>query len=423
MICPYCFKDNPSGLNQCPGCHAPFSPALCPPYAGFARRIIAILIDTGLIFLIALAGTALVFFVPEETALLIYALTGIFTLFIVLIQLILLFATAQTIGKKLTGLKIVGMNFNPASFGQLLLRELIGRMVCGFTMGIGYLIAFFNPERMGLHDKIAKTVLVMRQPRSYSPAAATPGAGGMPVYSVPAQAAPAAQRTEAEVKPTVAAAPPPPPIPMPVPPAPLTRQSVTPPPPPPAVTRPATPAVTPAPVSRKPACPACGAPEENPAANVCTVCGYPLASGIKSYTQFCPHCKSPAGADATSCSTCGKSLLPPPAVPETGPADEATIAIMLAQLEVFAEDGQVQTFPVRQPVTTIGRARDNHICLPDKSVSGHHCEIYTRGGQFFIRDLGSTNGIFINDQKTSDAPVNNGDKIKLGFIMMRFARS
>jgi FHA domain len=48
---------------------------------------------------------------------------------------------------------------------------------------------------------------------------------------------------------------------------------------------------------------------------------------------------------------------------------------------------------------TIGRKADNDITLDHTTVSGHHCKVYDAGGKFFVEDLGSTNGTFLNGKK------------------------
>ena len=44
----------------------------------------------------------------------------------------------------------------------------------------------------------------------------------------------------------------------------------------------------------------------------------------------------------------------------------------------------------------LGRGFANDFKITDPSVSGSHCQIVVEGGQFVIKDLGSTNGTFVN---------------------------
>lgn len=50
---------------------------------------------------------------------------------------------------------------------------------------------------------------------------------------------------------------------------------------------------------------------------------------------------------------------------------------------------------------TIGRANDNDVVYPDKTVSGHHCRCYKKNGKYYIEDTNSTNGVFVDGEKIS----------------------
>ena len=63
----------------------------------------------------------------------------------------------------------------------------------------------------------------------------------------------------------------------------------------------------------------------------------------------------------------------------------------------------------------IGRADTAHLYLPeDKFFSRHHCLLEIAPPRCFLRDLGSTNGTFVNGQKVPEAFLNNGDRIQGG---------
>jgi uncharacterized SAM-binding protein YcdF (DUF218 family) len=69
---------------------------------------------------------------------------------------------------------------------------------------------------------------------------------------------------------------------------------------------------------------------------------------------------------------------------------------------------------------TLGRAPDNTIVLPDPSVSAHHAAIRQHQGQWWVEDLRSTNGTAVNDTwVTPLAPVNPGDLVRLGEVLLR----
>ncbi len=68
--------------------------------------------------------------------------------------------TAQTVGKMLTGLRIVKTDGNPPSIGNLFLRHLIGYPLTLITGGLGLLLAVFNEKGRALHDFIAGTIVI-----------------------------------------------------------------------------------------------------------------------------------------------------------------------------------------------------------------------------------------------------------------------
>ena len=69
--------------------------------------------------------------------------------------------------------------------------------------------------------------------------------------------------------------------------------------------------------------------------------------------------------------------------------------------------------------TTIGRVDDNTFPIADASVSSHHCEVHLRGDEILIRDLNSTNGTFINNEKISEAVLQPGQTLRLGQVELK----
>ncbi|MGA0848884.1 MAG: FHA domain-containing protein [Chthoniobacterales bacterium] len=86
-------------------------------------------------------------------------------------------------------------------------------------------------------------------------------------------------------------------------------------------------------------------------------------------------------------------------------------------------------FPEDSPTThefvgaklSIGRLGDNDVQLEEGSVSSRHAEIAVEDGQVILRDLGSTNGTFLNgEQVTGEHPLNEGDEIYFGGVRSVF---
>jgi hypothetical protein len=74
-----------------------------------------------------------------------------------------------------------------------------------------------------------------------------------------------------------------------------------------------------------------------------------------------------------------------------------------------------QVFDLDKPVVTIGREASSDIVLEDPQVSRRHARLTLQGASYFVEDLGSTNGTFVNGRRVmSPTPLSPGDKLGLG---------
>ncbi|MFM9904256.1 MAG: protein kinase domain-containing protein [Pyrinomonadaceae bacterium] len=89
---------------------------------------------------------------------------------------------------------------------------------------------------------------------------------------------------------------------------------------------------------------------------------------------------------------------------------------MRVSLNVVAGPQTGRTFTFDQHDTfMIGRSEDAQFCLPqDRFFSRHHCILEIAPPQAFIRDLGSTNGTFVNGMRVDTAYLKSGDRIQGG---------
>jgi pSer/pThr/pTyr-binding forkhead associated (FHA) protein len=72
---------------------------------------------------------------------------------------------------------------------------------------------------------------------------------------------------------------------------------------------------------------------------------------------------------------------------------------------------------------TIGRGADCELRLDDTYASNQHARLFGRNGSWYVEDLGSTNGTFVNDQKlAAPAQIQPGDKIRVGTTVMELRR-
>ncbi len=69
---------------------------------------------------------------------------------------------------------------------------------------------------------------------------------------------------------------------------------------------------------------------------------------------------------------------------------------------------------------TIGSKEDNVIVISGDGISRHHSEIFPRGKEWVIKDLGSKNGTYVNAQKVTERPLASNDVIAIGSIQLKF---
>lgn len=93
--------------------------------------------------------------------------------------------------------------------------------------------------------------------------------------------------------------------------------------------------------------------------------------------------------------------------------DKAKITI------ISGHDNVGKSFPV-QGELTIGRSHNNQIILRDAKVSRQHAEVKTRGSEYIIIDLNSSNGTLVNGQKVHEHILSPSDEIQIGDFILQF---
>src|ERR1041384_987853 len=93
---------------------------------------------------------------------------------------------------------------------------------------------------------------------------------------------------------------------------------------------------------------------------------------------------------------------------------------MQVNLRVLAGPYKGRVFCFTQPDTfLIGRSNDAHLCLTNnRFFSRNHCLLEISPPRCFLRDLGSTNGTFVNGKKVSEAFLENGSQIQGGETLL-----
>jgi signal transduction histidine kinase len=118
--------------------------------------------------------------------------------------------------------------------------------------------------------------------------------------------------------------------------------------------------------------------------------------------MLCPKCRKDNGPDAVRCAHCGGNMA-------------------VATLEVVRGNLPERIHFLGPRSYTLGRAAGNDLTLPEPSVSKTHARLIHQDGQFWIEDLKSLHGVYVNATKIQKAPLVSGAQIQLGNLTFKFS--
>ncbi|HSQ35278.1 MAG TPA: FHA domain-containing protein [Candidatus Binatia bacterium] len=88
---------------------------------------------------------------------------------------------------------------------------------------------------------------------------------------------------------------------------------------------------------------------------------------------------------------------------------------IFGKIEVRVNEQPINTYLITDNPLTIGRDPAQALAIIQEAiVSKLHCTIFYRGGRIFIKDLNSTNGTFVNDEKVGERELLDNDVVSLG---------
>ena|SRR2546427_13098788 len=142
-------------------------------------------------------------------------------------------------------------------------------------------------------------------------------------------------------------------------------------------------------------CGNCGQ-EEPEGGNFCARCGTPLMSSVQGTTMF---------------------FVPT----DGGSAEPPRLRVSMDELQrgqgmliTVRGPGAGRTYVLEGAVVSIGRSAESDIVLDDMTVSRHHAELFLSDDTHVIKDAGSRNGVFVNREAVSEAPLTSGDELQVG---------
>ena len=154
---------------------------------------------------------------------------------------------------------------------------------------------------------------------------------------------------------------------------------------------------------------------------------------------FCNRCGHRNPPTSGFCSACGSVLdlvddrtitltKVDPLQDAPGPDDDIVvdldeIAAGTAILVVRSGEEEGDYFVLSSAVTTIGRHAESTIVLDDITVSRRHSEIHKTDGRYLVKDAGSLNGTYVNQERVDVAELRQGDELQVGKFHLIFLES
>jgi len=154
----------------------------------------------------------------------------------------------------------------------------------------------------------------------------------------------------------------------------------------------------------------------------CTHCGHENPAGA----NYCGNCGRPLTTRDDPNQTLATGLLPSAAegeveVPVDLGGDEVEDAVTTLDLEpgtslLVAVRGPNQgaRFLLDRDLTTVGRHPESDIFLDDITVSRRHAEFRRDAHDFWVHDVGSLNGTYVNGERADARQLKTGDEVQVG---------
>jgi pSer/pThr/pTyr-binding forkhead associated (FHA) protein len=95
-------------------------------------------------------------------------------------------------------------------------------------------------------------------------------------------------------------------------------------------------------------------------------------------------------------------------------------ATLQARFEILASDGRNEMIDLEDREMLIGRSPNCDIYLSSESVSRRHARLSFRNEEYFIEDLNSTNGLYVNGIRVEKCVLRNNDQIEIGGVRVLF---
>ncbi|MFM8265566.1 MAG: FHA domain-containing protein [Acidimicrobiia bacterium] len=145
---------------------------------------------------------------------------------------------------------------------------------------------------------------------------------------------------------------------------------------------------------------------------------------------FCNHCGHRNPPSSTFCSSCGAVLDKPSlrtnVLPKTDPLldgllDDDNAVVHAGEVDpgevmlVVRQGPEIGTrYTLHGDSVSVGRVPENDIQLDDFTVSRQHALLVRENQDWILRDLGSLNGTYVNNERVDECIVRHGDALQIG---------
>jgi pSer/pThr/pTyr-binding forkhead associated (FHA) protein len=145
----------------------------------------------------------------------------------------------------------------------------------------------------------------------------------------------------------------------------------------------------------------------------CTRCGHPNRDDAR----FCAKCGAPLDGDSTLTLT---PVEPDDEAPDEFPFPHDELEVGQALLLVKRGPNAGSTFLLDSDVISLGRDTTSDVFLDDITVSRTHARIERRDRAFFVKDLASLNGTYVNGDAVEETKLARGDEVQIGKFKLVF---
>lgn len=149
-----------------------------------------------------------------------------------------------------------------------------------------------------------------------------------------------------------------------------------------------------------------------------------VAKGFIFKKHYCSGCGQQLDKSWDHCPYCAQASAAPVASPKTQAfmvdASGASRGMQLLGWLVPLSGPQKGELYTLAPVSTVGTDPDCQVVLQDQYMSRHHAEIKAEGGVWVLRDLGSSNGTYVNDHRIDQRELIDNDVVKFGQSPAKF---